>query len=202
MRYCKKYISIIDLADCSGNVVKAMEFKAVTITKFILICIALNLSVINNAYSLENHIFVELFGSAPDISLNYEALFKSKYSMRIGYGQGEHVYKNIIIFDDSTSISRKYYNIPVIFNYLFGTGKHRLELGAGPRIVYRERIATNNLGVVESDYKKWKVKPMLNAFYRFQNSHGNFIFRVGLSMHITNFERYYVLPGLSVGFVI
>ena len=77
------------------------------------------------ASAQQNALHVEVFGPAVLGSINYERIAWDRVSARVGIGAVP------AIFESGTSL-----NAPVMVNYFFGRGEHRVETGAGIVAVY------------------------------------------------------------------
>ncbi|MFK7807010.1 MAG: hypothetical protein AB8F74_04330 [Saprospiraceae bacterium] len=131
-------------------------------------------------------LYVEGLGNGLLYSLNYDVRFAErtdKWGARIGVAPYREVFTSL-----------------VQINYLFGTGKHRFEVGGG---------ATTQLGFA-GEKGRADIAPNAALMYRYQNPSGNFLFRVGLgSIFIgsdegSTFEDlnkiFWFWPGLSLGY--
>ncbi len=108
-----KKVSILLLLIILGSrTVKAQEFKT--------------------APPVRNEVFLEILGNGFFYSLNYEHFFKDHFSWRVGAmylgGTGKNDVEDQVRFDLLI--------VPVMLNYVLGSGSHHIEFGAGPTLVY------------------------------------------------------------------
>ena len=133
----------------------------------------------------KNAVTFEAFGSSLIYSLNYEHHFGNEitgFGVRIGAGYNP--------WDGSN-----FFSIPIGANYLIGTGKHHLELGAG--IVYYGGDAL----FLGDYYYENEMGGYLNIFYRYQKPTGGFIGKIGLSpIFSTDLFSSYAWFGATVGY--
>lgn len=134
-----------------------------------------------------NSIFLELGGNALFYSLNYDHKFFNHLSARVGgmyLGVGER----------GTDANVSLLLVPVMVNYLVGSGSSRLEIGAGITV---GQAGGNLEGVGE--FSEGGVGAFTSTIgYRLQPTDGGFLLRVGFT---PLFVSQGVLPwaGLSLG---
>ncbi len=123
--------------------------------------------------------YLELLGNGLLYTFNLDHRFTEHVSGRVGLGA----------FGGAA--------VPVMANYLTGTGSHHLEAGIGPLFVYlpEDSEASEELEDVEGT----TVLGTATLGYRYQRRRGGFIFRIGFT---PIFGANGVLPwaGVSVGF--
>ncbi|HMB91387.1 MAG TPA: hypothetical protein VKP65_11105 [Rhodothermales bacterium] len=105
-------------------------------SRFLLLLLAavLCMPAMAQPLSARNTVYVQLGGNAIAYSLNYERLFTAHLTGRIG---AMYAHLDVGDLEDVTETEGKetLVFVPVMVNYLLGTGKHRVELGAGPLLV-------------------------------------------------------------------
>lgn len=130
------------------------------------------------AQSLENapnSVYFELGGNAVVYSMNYDRLLSESFSARIGF----------MYFPQQTNSSVTV--IPIMANYLIGTGNSKIEVGAGLCIL-SESTPTDGIDIFG---KSWQTKSSMAAtavfVYRFQPTNPGLNFRVGFTPLIGRF---------------
>ena len=129
------------------------------------------------------NIFIEAGGNGGLASVNFDMRFSEKYSglgARIGVGAG-YVSEAHVFFRGTTTF-------PIAINYLFGSGRHFLEVGAGLTI-----------GQDRFPYDGNKTYFVPNLGYRFQAVKKGLLFRGVLSPFIGSKVKF--SAGFSLGFV-
>ncbi len=131
-------------------------------------------------------IYVELGGAGLVYTLNYDTRF-SDTEDKLGARIGISVLPDAII-------------VPLQMNYLHGTGKHKLEVGAGFTTIFGDIQTETETDVVAS----------AALMYRFQKKEGHFLFRVGISPtfslqdetdSLSGLEEvFWFWPGISFGY--
>lgn len=111
-----------------------------------------------------NSAYLELLGNTLIYSLNYDRKFTDHVSGRIGVmALGAMV-------------------VPVMANYLAGSGNHRLELGAGPMLVLAGDVDVDTGEDGEEEIEDSEFLLGTATFgYRYQPVYGGFVFRIGLT---------------------
>ena len=137
----------------------------------------------------QNSVYLELGGNGLLYSVNYDRRFTDHFSGRAGFmiigGQSEQP------TDDQVSIAI----LPVMANYLVGSGSHRLELGAG-LLFGMGGADTENYGSVTAA----GIGGVTTTFgYRYQPVDGGFLFRAGLTPFYSA-GRPQLWGGISVGY--
>lgn len=131
-----------------------------------------------------SNVFLELVGNTGILSLNYDRRFSegsNGLGGRIGIGLGEgragHTFPEIAV------------TVPVVINYLLGSGPHYLETGVGLTI-----------GSTEFGEKLKSSYFVPNLGYRFQKLAGGFTMRIVASPFLGGGSRYPVAVSFGVGF--
>lgn len=136
-----------------------------------------------------NSVYLELGGNGLLYSVNYDRRFTDHVAGRAGFmvfgGQSGAA------TDDQIGIAI----LPVMANYLVGSGSHRLELGAG--LLF---------GVAGADTENFDLAPAVGIGgvtttfgYRYQPPDGGFLFRAGLTPFYSA-GRPQLWGGVSVGY--
>lgn len=138
-----------------------------------------------------NSIYIELLGHGLLYSVNYDRRFSDRVSGRAG--------AMLIAGRDSEGEPASLAIIPAMANYLAGHGSHRLEVGAGPVLVYGR-------GRVERDeVKGLDASSVVGLFggatfgYRYQPLRGGFAFRIGFTP-VFSPESFAPWGGISFGY--
>ena len=76
-----------------------------------------------------NTVFLELGGNSLLWSINYDRMITEKISVRVGYGSIPIESTDEDELDIITTITVA--PVPIVANYLLGSGNHKLEIGAG-----------------------------------------------------------------------
>ena len=82
----------------------------------------------------ERSLSLELFGAQNTVGINYDSRFKGNHGLgyRVGVGYGYSETSTIA----SSSYALQGIAVPIEINYLFGQGRHKLELGFGTSLGY------------------------------------------------------------------
>ena len=82
----------------------------------------------------ERSLSLELFGAQNTVGINYDSRFKGNHGLgyRVGVGYGYSETSTIA----SSSYALQGIAVPIEINYLFGQGRHKLELGMGTSLGY------------------------------------------------------------------
>ena len=82
----------------------------------------------------ERSLSLELFGAQNTVGINYDSRFKGNHGLgyRVGVGYGYSETSTIA----SSSYALQGIAVPIEINYLFGKGRHKLELGFGTSLGY------------------------------------------------------------------
>jgi len=129
-----------------------------------------------------NAAYLELLGNALIYSLNYDRKLTDHVSGRVGVmALGALV-------------------VPVMGNYLAGSGSHRLELGAGPMLVLAGEVDvdTGEDGEEEIDGSSFLLGTATFG-YRYQPLYGGLVFRIGITP-IFSTEGAVPWAGVSFGY--
>ena len=149
-----------------------------------------------------NTVFMELGGNGLVWSLNYDRMITEKISIRVGYGffQISDLFFNTELQDD---VEDSYYDskvslVPIVVNYLLGSGNHKLEIGLGIRYA-----------MVEGNGFIWNLPLPDNGSetsatgvlgYRYHSDTGGFSFRLSLAPIYHEGREFFAMPGLSLGY--
>lgn len=147
--------------------------------------------------SPHNLIFLELGGNGILYSINYDRALAGGFTIRVGVG---HLAEgaNPIATEQTELASLGAVGLPVLLNYVRGTGSHRLELGAGATVLYTSARASTRYRAATPA----TITPLATALigYRYVPRGGGFTYRAGFTPLISTAG---VLPwgGLSVGYL-
>ncbi|NBC27868.1 MAG: hypothetical protein GVY08_13470 [Bacteroidetes bacterium] len=136
-----------------------------------------------------NSVYVELLGNGFFYSINYDHRFTNHFGGRMGFmiieGQSEQ----------STDDQISFAILPVMANYLVGSGSHRLELGAGLQFVLAGGTLENY-----GSFSGGGIGGVTTTFgYRYQPVDGGFLFRIGATPFYSD-GRPQLSGGLSLGY--
>ena len=137
--------------------------------------------------SKPNSLYIEIFGSGGLYSLNYDRLFTENIGARIGFMYFAADWLGF--FSDL-----EMFLIPSTLNFFIGTGKHKLELGAGPVIIF------GSTGIFGSDQVSGSGVAWTGRIgYRYQQPNGGFMWKIGFTPLFGNgvFQPW---DGISLGF--
>ncbi|HLL46985.1 MAG TPA: hypothetical protein VK399_09745 [Longimicrobiaceae bacterium] len=110
-----------------------------------------------------NSVYVELLGNGVLYSMNYDRKFSDHVSGRVG------------LMALGAAL------VPVMGNYLAGNGNHRLELGAGPLLIFApDELKLDEAEELEST-SDFAVAGTATLGYRYQPVYGGFVFRIGFT---------------------
>ena len=143
----------------------------------------------------KNSIFFELGGSNIVYSLNYDRLLRDDMSIRVGVSYlGYSIESDDFIPDTLKKYNHPYKGwrfdfdmtmIPVMYNYLFGSGDSKFEVGVGPTFI----IGQFTLEMADEDVDNFlvdffeetigSVAYVGSLAYRYQPRDGGFNFRAG-----------------------
>jgi len=146
--------------------IKQIRFCKISLVAFIIIFNNILLS-----QSQPNSLYFEALGNGGLYSVNYDRLFSENLGFRIGFS---YLSELDFIF---TSV-QDFLVIPVTVNYFVGTGNSKLELGAG--IAYLSVSGGKIFGLKSSTGTSTAVCTGTIG-YRYQQSEGGFLFRIGLT---------------------
>ncbi len=134
-------------------------------------------------------IFIELLGSSPLLSLNYDMRLKRHHNdglgFRAGFGLGSLVESDYIK-------TPRYFSIPIGVNYIVGPKTHGFEAGIG----YTAQFLTST----PSDAWKPRSLARLNLGYRLQPLNDGFLFRSYWSPNFSKKEFFPGWAGVSFGY--
>ena len=148
----------------------------------------------------KNGIYFELLGNGFLYSINYERAFNQFLLGRIGFMSGkvasEVICSQIYCAENEEDLLNI---VPVMLNYLYGSGKHKFEVGVGLAFTpsTRGEFDLDDAGLIN---EKTKIVGVATMGYRLQPESRGVLFRVGFTPF---FGDAGVQPwgGLSVGYV-
>ena len=155
----------------------------------------------------ERSLSLELFGAQNTVGINYDSRFKGNHGLgyRVGVGYGYSETSTIA----SSSYALQGIAVPIEINYLFGQGRHKLELGFGTSLgyYYEKCHVWTSVGPAPGDvsggppyfgYADYYKKVTHNSFgyfvlgnigYRLQTNRG-FLFRAGFTPSFNFGDQY------------
>ena len=135
-----------------------------------------------------NSIFLEILGNGLFYSLNYDHKIFNHLSARIG---GMYLGVSEGVTDQNVSLLL----VPVMANYLVGSGSSRLEIGAGLTL----GSAGGNIDAAGGDFDEGGLAAFTSTIgYRLQPTDGGFLFRIGFTPIFTA-NGFLPWAGLSLG---
>lgn len=135
-----------------------------------------------------NSIFLEILGNGLLYSINYDHKIFDHLSARIG---GMYLGVSERNTDQSVSLLL----VPVMANYLVGSGSSRLEIGAGLTF----GSAGGNIDTAGGDFDEGGFAAFTSTIgYRLQPTDGGFLFRIGFTPVFTA-NGFLPWAGLSLG---
>ncbi len=135
----------------------------------------------------KNSLYLELGGNALAYSINYDRLLNDDFSVRAGIG----FFSTDLDEGGSSSIA----GIPILANYLLGSGNSRLELGAGLLIV------TGSFDLAGASESDAAVAGTGTFAYRFQKPEGGVFFKAGFTPIIVG-GSFIPWFGVSIGYTL
>lgn len=135
----------------------------------------------------KNSLYLELGGNALAYSINYDRIVGDVFSVRAGIG----FFSTDLDEGGSSSIA----GIPIMANYLLGSGNSRLELGAGILIV------TGSFDVAGASDSGAGVAGTGTFAYRFQKPEGGVFFKAGFTPIIAG-GSFIPWFGVSIGYTL
>ena len=175
----------------------------ITIKKLMTLLLAISLmgAIVAQAQEgTERSLSLELFGAQNTVGINYDSRFKGNHGLgyRVGVGYG---------YSETSTIANSSYALqgvaaPIEINYLFGKGRHKLELGFGTSLGYyyeKCHVWTSvgpapNMGDGVPDYgysyyNTFGYFMFGNIGYRLQTNRG-FLLRAGMTPSFNFGDRY------------
>ena len=140
--------------------------------KYFVIILMLILSCSIYSQPKQNSLYFEALGNGGFYSLNYDRMFTESLGGRVGF---MYLSELNFIFTSLNDLLV----IPVTLNYLVGEGSSKLELGGG--IVYVSVSGGDFLGFESTNKGSSGVGGTATIGYRYQQSDGGFLFRVGFT---------------------
>lgn len=140
----------------------------------------------------KNAVYLEIGGNGGAYSLNYERALSPKFLLRAGFAS----WSSSQMFGGEKSIT----TIPVMVNYLFGSGSHKIEGGLGFMLG-----SENHTGNEAWPKSKENIFALTGtAGYRYQKPSGGIIFRAGLTPFLnlgnSEYPDFNISGGGSVGY--
>ncbi|MDQ3557327.1 MAG: hypothetical protein M3409_11220 [Gemmatimonadota bacterium] len=133
-----------------------------------------------------NAAYLELLGNGLLYSVNYDRLFSERISGRVGAA---------LLAADSSESAGRVLAVPIMVNYLAGTGNGRLEAGIGALVLTGE--AENVEGSGNESFAG--VAGTATLGYRYQPLNGGFVFRAGFTPLLSG-GRFFPWLGISAGY--
>ena len=147
--------------------------------------------MLSNVFAQDkNTLYVEGAGAAILYSLNYERQFTDKLSLRVGFSSvpmsasEDHDHDH-----DHGEEDVKFTIIPIMANYLIGSGNHKLALSGG--VIQVSASADTEDGEYDLDLG---MLPSASVGYRYQRAAGGFFFNANVG--ITPIAGW---PGFGIG---
>ena len=141
-----------------------------------------------------NTVFLEGGGNGILWSINYDRMIAEKISVRVGYGAiTDETTDEIGLITETITVSP----VPIIANYMLGSGNHKLEIGAG--ILYIMVDGNIDFGGIDLSASGSITATTGVLGYRYQRDTGGFFFRLALAPIMIEGESF-VMPGLSLGY--
>lgn len=119
----------------------------------------------------QNAVYLELLGNGVLLSINYDRKLTDRFSLRAGTGSWGSEGTSW----DGREVETTMVTVPLLANYLGGSGNGRLELGAGVLFGHRKREHT--FGEPDDSYTFTSLTGVVG--YRYQPSRRGLMFRVG-----------------------
>jgi len=165
---------------------KEEEMKNLKIPIVLILLVAV-MSCPAFSQSKPNSFYLEVAGSGGLYSVNYDRLFTENIGMRIGF-----TYFSADWFGFFSDVDILL--IPATLNYLVGSGKHKLELGAGPV------FASGSMDFFGSDPVSGSGVGWTGTIgYRYQKNEGGFMWRIGFTPFLGG-GQFVPLGGISLGY--
>jgi hypothetical protein len=140
-----------------------------------------------------NSIFIELLGNGLLYSINYDRMLMENLSVRVGL-----MYLSLSAADGTESAKVSFMLVPVMLNYLLGSGSHKLEIGAGPVVAHASGTASGTGGDLAASGTG--VAGTAVVGYRYVPKDGGFTFRGGFTPLFSK-GGFFPWVGLSFGYV-
>ena len=141
----------------------------------------------SSSYS-QNAVYFEGLGQGLLYSVNFDHRFAENFAVRAGFSHFT------IGFISDVSIT----TIPLMVEYLSGSGNHHLEIGLGAVPVYG-RISGDLFGSSEGTTGAWVIVATATVGYRYQPVGEGFLFRIGLTPFFMNAGAQ-IFGGASIGY--
>jgi hypothetical protein len=141
----------------------------------------------------QNSVYVELLGNGLLYSLNYDRMLNENFSVRVGL-----MYFSVKAQAEADTASANVMLFPILANYLIGPGNHKLEIGAGPLILYASAKA--DIGGDSASASGVALAGTAVFGYRYVPKDGGFTFRAGFTPVFSQ-NGFAPWLGLSFGYV-
>lgn len=135
-----------------------------------------------------NGVYFEILGQGLLYSINFDHRFTENIAVRAGFSHFT------IGFISDVTIS----TIPLMAEYLIGTGDHHLEIGLGAVPIYG-RISGDLFGSSEGTTGAWVIVATATVGYRYQPVREGFLFRIGVTPFFMNAGAQ-IFGGASIGY--
>lgn len=177
-----KYFEVkVFMQQRKGAIMKHLRIHSITTVLVIV------LSCQTFSQSQPNSVYFEVLGNGGLYSINYDRLFTENLGGRIGV-----MYFNADWFAFFNDVD--IFLIPITLNYCIGTGKHKLELGAGGV------IGLVNAGFFGSNPTSGSGVVWTGTIgYRYQKNNGGFMWRIGFTP-LFNSKDFLPWGGISMGY--
>ena len=146
------------------------------------------------ALAQSNTVFLEVGGNSLLWSLNYDRMITDNISVRVGYGSipFESTDEDEILTTTITVTP-----VPIVANYLLGSGNHKLEIGAGILYIMVDGEVDFGGTSVSGSGSITATTGVLG--YRYHRATGGFSFRTSVTPIMIEGETI-VWGGLSLGY--
>jgi hypothetical protein len=136
----------------------------------------------------QNAVYVEVLGQGFLYSVNFDHRFAENIAVRAGFSHFS------VGFISDVSIT----TIPLMVEYLSGSGNDHLEIGLGAVPVYG-RIAGDLFGSSEGTTGAWVIVATATVGYRYQPVGEGLLFRIGITPFFMNAGAQ-LFGGASIGY--
>jgi hypothetical protein len=136
----------------------------------------------------QNAVYFEFLGQGLLYSVNFDHRFTEHIALRAGISHFT------VEFISDVSVT----TIPIVAEYLSGTGNHHLEIGLGIIPIYGS-VSTSFFGEREGSVGTWGVIATATLGYRYQPVSEGFLFRIGLTPLMAGHEGV-IWGGASIGY--
>ena len=141
-----------------------------------------------------NTVFLELGGNSLLWSINYDRMITEKISVRVGYGS---IPIESTDEDEFDAVTITVAPVPIVANYLLGSGNHKLEIGAGILYIMVDGEVDFGGASVSGSGSVTATTGVLG--YRYHRATGGFSFRISFTPIMLVGEMI-PMGGLSLGY--